>query len=69
MWKDQTPRQIFELLKSFKDMNEDSEKKEKDEEKKDYNIKSKNLKIPEWLKDRIPKGANVYHIDDIEKVV
>lgn len=65
MWQEQSPRQIFELLRSFKDMNEDSDKVTED---KDYNIKSKNVKIPEWLKDRIPKGADVYHADDLGEI-
>lgn len=62
MWRDQTPRQIFELLKSYKDLHDDS-KAENDKPR--YTVKSKNLKIPGWLKDRIPDGATVYHADDV----
>lgn len=62
MWRERTPRQIFQLLKTYKDMNSDPKKKSV--EKKNYTVKSKGVKIPEWYKDKIPEGALVYNADD-----
>jgi len=71
MWEEQSPRQVYQLLQTFRDMNTDSEDSESEVEvaKKDYTVKSKNVKLAEWMKDKIPKGANVYHADDIGKVI
>jgi hypothetical protein len=41
-----------------------SDPKKKSVEKKNYTVKSKGVKIPEWYKDKIPEGALVYNADD-----
>jgi hypothetical protein len=36
------------------------------EKKGDYKVESKKkVKIPEWYKDKMPKGARVFHMDDV----
>lgn len=60
MWERQSPRQIFELLQSYKGLNEDSEEGESK-----FTVKSKGLKISKWLRDKIPDGATVYSADDV----
>lgn len=43
-------------------MNKEDDKKAK---QKNYTVKSKNVKIPDWYK--VPDGASVYHADDINR--
>lgn len=60
MWKNQSPRQVFELLQSYKFVNEVSEKGSSE---KGYTVKSKEVKIPDWY--TVPEGAKVYSADDV----
>ncbi len=60
MWKEQSPRQVLEIFNSYRDMNKEDDKKAK---QKNYTLKSKNVKIPDWYK--VPDGAMVYSADDI----
>jgi hypothetical protein len=61
MWKEQTPRQVYELLESYRRLNDDSEREDKP---KTYKTKGKKkVKIPDWY--TVPEGAEVYHADDV----
>ena len=68
MWEKWSPRQVFELLHSYKEMNKDIDRSGKDNSRQNYTVKSKKkVKIPSWLK--VPEGATVYHADHIGDVV
>ena len=64
MWREQSPRQVFQLLKSYKDMNKDAEEEEVSK-KKNYTAKSKKAVLPDWYD--TPEGAIVHHADDIHR--
>jgi len=67
MWEKQTPRQVYELYNTYKELH----KRDDDDpghdgkvyaESKAYSTVGK-PKIPEWLKKRIPDGATVFNAD------
>jgi hypothetical protein len=69
LWKDQSPRQIFELLKSYREMHEELQKEDgagnatNSAGKKNYTVKSKGVRIPSWY--TVPEGAVVYDADHV----
>jgi len=60
MWVRQTPRQIYELLKTYADLHK--EVNDASTVNKDYTVK-RDVKIPDWY--TVPKGALVYSADDV----
>ena len=73
MWKEQTPRQVYELFRTYEDLHKEDKpsKTTKSGESRTTQIDSNGyevvgkVKIPEWLKSRIPKGATVYSADAV----
>lgn len=67
MWQEQTPRQVYELYNTYKDLHKDVGKPIISEDKTYLNDKTYKTigkpKISKWLEDRIPKGATVYNAD------
>lgn len=58
IWKEQSPRQIFELLLSYRDMH-----KESGDGGSVKGEKGKAIKLPKWYKK--PASGKVFHMDDV----
>lgn len=63
MWQEQTPRQIYELLLTYKALHDDSDPSKGKQKTKSKKAKRLPVKIPDWYK--VPEGARVYHVDDV----
>lgn len=70
MWDQQTPRQIYELYNTYKDLHKEDNKPTSDgkvySDNKAYNTVGR-PRIPEWLKDKIPDGATVFNADVVSQ--
>jgi len=70
MWQEQTPRQVYQLYDTYKDLHKDVDKDvegsisdgKKYSSGKTYNTVGK-PKISKWLQEIIPDGATVYNAD------
>jgi hypothetical protein len=69
MWKEQTPRQVYELYKTYRDLHRKEDEPVASSSDSGFSSTTYetvgNPSIPEWLKHRIPKGATVYNADTV----
>lgn len=74
MWVEQTPRQIHELLRTYRELHKEIDgtsiisknaAKAVQSSGENYKVVGKNVKVPEWLKGRIPSGATVYDANTV----